>query len=209
MRRRLIHGTFAAILALAAAGPAWAGAYEEGLSAYERGDFATAVELWRPLAHRGDAEAEAGMGLLFSTGEGVAQDYKEAARWLRSAADKGDVNGLRTLGHLYRLGQGVDKDDAKAANYYGLAAQQGDPEAQNSLGLMFAQGLGVPRNFVEAYTWFALAAAGHSPENAAAIASAEQNREKAAGELTPAQLAEARKRVKEWRPRDWATLNAR
>ena len=32
--------------------PAWAG-WDEGLAAYQRGDYATAIREWRPLAERG------------------------------------------------------------------------------------------------------------------------------------------------------------
>ena len=35
---------------------AWAG-FDEGMAAYERGDFATALEQWQPLANQGDAGA--------------------------------------------------------------------------------------------------------------------------------------------------------
>jgi TPR repeat protein len=197
----------AAVAATPAA--ALSGPFEEGVSAYRRGDVATALELWRPLAFAGDPRAEAAMGNLFATGEGVPQDYEEAAKWLRAAADDGNVDGLRSLGHMYRLGQGVEKDEERAANLYGYAAWQGDPEAQNSLGLMFAQGIGVKRDFLEAYTWFALAAR-HYPKSAAeAIAAAEQFRDKAARELTPAQLAEARRRVEAWRPKSWDALGGR
>ena len=37
--------------------PARAG-IDEGLAAYERGDYATALQEWAPLANQGDAEAQ-------------------------------------------------------------------------------------------------------------------------------------------------------
>src|SRR5438874_281250 len=66
-----------------------AGPLEDGLAAYRRDDFATAMRLLRPLADQGDAVAQARLGLLYQLGEGVPQDYAEAVKWYRLAADQG------------------------------------------------------------------------------------------------------------------------
>jgi TPR repeat protein len=63
------------------AGAAAAGPYEDGLAAAKRGDHATALILWRPLAQQGDAQAQSGLGTMYANGVGVAQDYAEAAKW--------------------------------------------------------------------------------------------------------------------------------
>jgi hypothetical protein len=46
------------LLARAAVRPAFAGPYEDGLATHKRGDYATALLLWRPLADQGDADAQ-------------------------------------------------------------------------------------------------------------------------------------------------------
>ncbi len=60
--------------------PAWAG-WDEGVAAYERGDYATAIREWRPLADQGDAVAQNNIGLMYDNGRGVPQDYGEAVQW--------------------------------------------------------------------------------------------------------------------------------
>ncbi len=65
--------------------PAWADFYE-GLAAYQRGDYATALREWRPLAEEGDAYAQHNLGITYSNGQGVPQDYAEAHMWFNLAA---------------------------------------------------------------------------------------------------------------------------
>ncbi|MBM3522441.1 MAG: SEL1-like repeat protein, partial [Alphaproteobacteria bacterium] len=80
------------LLALAAAAaPATAGPFEDGLEAASRGDYAEALKLWRPLAEQGNAYAQYNLGVMYDNGWGVAQDYAEAERWYRLAADQGNA----------------------------------------------------------------------------------------------------------------------
>jgi len=66
--------------------------FEEGVAAANRGDYATALRLWQPLAYQGDASAQSNLGLMYATGQGVPQDYAEAVRWYRRAADQGHAS---------------------------------------------------------------------------------------------------------------------
>ena len=52
--------------------------FRDGLAAYERGDYQTALREWRPLAEQGDAQAQYNLGLMYYHGTGVSQDYAEA-----------------------------------------------------------------------------------------------------------------------------------
>ena len=67
--------------------PAWAG-FDEGEAAYQRGDYATALREWRPLAEQGYAEAQFFLGVMYSEGEGVPQDYSKAHMWFNLAASR-------------------------------------------------------------------------------------------------------------------------
>ena len=69
-----------------AAGPAVAGPFEDGEAAFSKGDYATALRLWQPLAQQGDARAQNGLGALYQRGLGVPQDLAEAMRWYQKAA---------------------------------------------------------------------------------------------------------------------------
>ncbi len=145
-------------LLMSSAVPAIAGPLEDGFTAYEKGDYATALRLWRPLAEQGNAEAQVGLGLLYLNGWGVPRDYAAAVAW-------------------YRKG-----------------AEQGAAKAQNNLGLLYTHGVGVPRDFVQAHMWFTLSAAQGN-------ADATKNRANAAAKMTPAQIAEAQKLAREWKPK--------
>ena len=65
------------------AAPVWAG-FEEGTAAYERGDYATTLNEWRPLAEQGDPTAQHHLGWLYIIGHGVPRDYrKQSAGYAR------------------------------------------------------------------------------------------------------------------------------
>ena len=96
--------------------PAWAG-FDEGVAAFKRGDYATALREFRPLAERGDATAQFNLGIMYDTGLGVPQDYAEAARWYRKAADQGNATAQFNLGFMYSNGRGVPQDYAKAVKW--------------------------------------------------------------------------------------------
>src|ERR1035441_245185 len=73
------------------------------------------------------------------------------------------------------------------------AAERGYGGAQNNLAIAYALGQGVPKDLVEASKWFALGAA-HGDNQRAELRDAIQKK------VAPAQIAEAEKRVKEFRP---------
>jgi hypothetical protein len=68
-------------------GPVGAG-FNEGWAAYERSDYATALEELLPPANEGNAWAQFYLGTMYGSGNGVPQDYSKAAKWLRLAAFK-------------------------------------------------------------------------------------------------------------------------
>ena len=87
---------------------------------------ATRFVACRVAAEAGYADAQYSLGYMYSTGEGVPQDYAEAAVWYRRAAEQGDTSAQVNLGYMYDMGQGVAQDYAEAAVWYRRAAEQGD-----------------------------------------------------------------------------------
>jgi TPR repeat protein len=77
--------------------------------------------------------------------------------------------------------------------WYRKSAEQGVPIGQLALGAMYADGKGVPQDYVLAHMWFNLAAASGN-ENAV------KGRDMVAAKMTPAQIAEAQKLAREWKP---------
>ena len=63
--------------------------YRKGAEAYERGDYAAALQEWRPLAEAGDADSQYMLGRLYATGRGLLQDYVQAHLWFNLAAVRG------------------------------------------------------------------------------------------------------------------------
>jgi hypothetical protein len=145
------------ILCASLALPAQAG-YEEGLAAFLRGDYATALKEWRPLANAGNPFAQAALGVMYSNGHGVPLDHKEAVKWSRLAAEQGNTDAQHNLGLMYYVGKGVPRDHREAAKWFRLAAEKGDAIAQYNLGVMYANGHGVPQDHREAVKWYRLAA---------------------------------------------------
>jgi uncharacterized protein len=74
--RRIAKAAFVAVvLSVSISAPVAAGPFEDGVAAYSRGDYATALRLWRPLADQGVADAQFNLGLMYEDSEGVPQDY--------------------------------------------------------------------------------------------------------------------------------------
>jgi TPR repeat protein len=95
-------------------GGAAAGPFEDGAAAYGRGDYATALRLWRPLAEQGNARAQFSLGLMYNEGKGVPQNYAEAVKWYRLAAEQDIASAQHNLGIKYATGEGVPQDYAEA-----------------------------------------------------------------------------------------------
>ena len=108
----------------------------------------------RARAEQGDADAQYTLALRYDYGEGVPQDYAEAARWYRLAAEQGDADAQNNLGVMYDAGEGVPEDNAEAVRWYRMAAEQGDASAQYNLGVMYDSGEGVPEDDEAAVRWY-------------------------------------------------------
>ena len=85
------------------------------------------------------------------------------------------------------------QDYAEATNWYRLAANQGHPKAQFNLATMYDNGRGVARDDVLAHMWLSLSVAQGNQEAA-------KNRDILARRMTPAQLVQAQKLAREWKP---------
>ena len=79
--------------------------YYKGARAFEALDYAEALRRWRPLAEKGDAPAQTGLGIMYEHGKGVQQDFVEAASWYRKAADQHYAEAQHYLGLMYLNGR--------------------------------------------------------------------------------------------------------
>ena len=99
--KRILTALFLSISLLTLIGvSASAQNFQKGKAAYDRDDYAAALKEWRPLAERGDSEAQFNLGVIYDNGEGVPQDYAEAVKWYRKAAEQGDAAAQSNLGFM-------------------------------------------------------------------------------------------------------------
>ena len=127
-----------AVLLMVAAAPAGAQNFRAGYNAYLRGDFATALKEWEPLAQQGYAQAQTNLGTMYSHAKGVSRNYPLAAFWYRKAAAQGSKRSMYNLGVAYEFGRGVEQNDTIALNWYRQAALQNLVEAMNAMAWLFA-----------------------------------------------------------------------
>jgi hypothetical protein len=197
---RMRHGIRSLLVALVIAAmlgtPAAAGPLEDANAAYQAKAYAKAAELVRPLAEKGDADAQYFLGTLYIEGTGVEQNDATAFLWFQRSANQGNAAAQYNLGASYATGAGVGKSDVEAAKWFRRAADQGMPFAQLNLGLLYAAGNGVPQDSVEAFKWLELAFAGLPPggprmDVARAMTDVSAN-------MTRDQLIEAKQRQRAW-----------
>ena len=79
--KAILRSGLLALAIMALAVPANAGPFEDGLAAYQRGHYATALKFWQPLAEQGDARAQKSLSIIYAEGSGVSKDDSEAAKW--------------------------------------------------------------------------------------------------------------------------------
>ncbi len=164
--------------------------YAEGKQV--RGDFAEAAKWYRKAAEKGFAKAQYNLGVLYEIGQKVPRDDVEAAKWYQKAADQGLADAQYNIAGMYALGRGVPRNPKETFRYYNLAAEQGDALSRYNLAERYERAKDVDQDLVEAYKWHSLAADVGFKDGAA-------GRKNLEGKLNSQQLAEARKRVEEYR----------
>jgi hypothetical protein len=96
--------------------------FAAGAAAYDKGDYATALKEWEPLARAGGSAAQFNLGLLYYDGRGVPQDFAQAAEWFEKAANQGYTKAQHNLGAMYAVGKGVKRDYVQAYKWLSLCA---------------------------------------------------------------------------------------
>jgi TPR repeat protein len=96
-------------------------------------------------------------------------------------------------GNQYANGKGVPQDYSEAMIWFQRAAEQGHRVAKLYLGVMYAEGRGVPQDYVRAHMWFSLSAAQGEQSAVKTLEMAERR-------MTRAQISEAQKLARDWKP---------
>jgi TPR repeat protein len=129
MRALILRGLILSVLALGLTMTVGRGALasplEDAIAAYDRHEYASALQLMRPLAEQGNAQAQNGLGAMYYHGYGVAQDFKEVVKWYRLAAAQGNLDAQLNLGSMYYEGEGVAEDLAHSHMWLSIVAERG------------------------------------------------------------------------------------
>lgn len=138
-----------AILSALASAPLCAQTVKAGIDAWQRADYGTATAIWRPLAERGDPDAEFNLGQAYRLGRGVPINLGLAKSWFEKAADAGHLDAETTLGLLlFQNGQQAD-----GIRWLRRAADQGEPRALLVYGTALYNGDGVTRDRLLGYAF--------------------------------------------------------
>jgi TPR repeat protein len=203
MNRTCKAAVAALMLAVGLAGSVAAGPYEDGVAAYKKGDYATAVRLilvswFRKPAERGGARPPFVM----------PKTDEEALAYFEREAEQGDPLSQYLLGFWYLKGDGVPQNYGEAMRWFRKAANadRSDYQSQFNIGELYLKGNGVPQDYVQAHMWFNLAAASSSlkpqwPSSHEVHDDAVHERDLVASKMTPAQIGEAQKLAREWKPK--------
>ena len=152
MRFRLLIAVF---LLSCGADAANAQSVKAGIEAWQRGDYAGADSIWRPLAEAGDPDAAFNLGQAYRLGRGVPTNLGAAQTWFERAARKGHVDAQATLGlMLFQNG-----NQTGGLRWLKEAAEQGEPRSLLVYGTALFNGDGVPRDPVLGYAYVSRAAA--------------------------------------------------
>ncbi|WP_323660234.1 tetratricopeptide repeat protein [Aliarcobacter butzleri] len=100
--------------------------FDEGVEAFEKGDYKTALQIFEELSYKNNAKAKYNLGVMYENGYGVKQDYLKAKEWYEKAAAQNYASAQYNIGILYYNGYGVKQNYKKAKEWYEKAADQGD-----------------------------------------------------------------------------------
>jgi TPR repeat protein len=97
MRRPILIGGLMVAAQILGIPGALASPWEDGMAAYNRGDYVPAIRLFRPLAEKGNPKAQSVLGVMYRRGQGVARNSAHAFVWFSLAAARGDAKAKAKL----------------------------------------------------------------------------------------------------------------
>jgi TPR repeat protein len=144
------------IAALAAVpAPAQQAGVKAGIDAWQKGEYQAAIEIWRPLAEKGDADAAFNLGQAYRLGRGVVINLGAAQTWLERAAKADHLDAQTTLGLLlFQNGNRIG-----GLRWLKIAAERGEPRGMLVYGTALYNGDAVARDPVTAYAYVSRSAA--------------------------------------------------
>lgn len=103
---------------------------------YQRTDDAAAqfeaLRWLRESAAAGHPPSQTELGLRYLSGEGVVQDFEQAADWFRRAAEQGSPEAMYGLGNMGRFGRAPEVDLVEAYAWLNVASARGERRAADA-----------------------------------------------------------------------------
>ena len=130
---------------------------QRAAAAYKGGDYDTALQIFIPLAEKGDMIAQFNLAKMYRKGRGVPKDYKTAVKWFTLSAEQGNAKAQYHLGVAHSFGLGVVPDYKIALKWFNRSAEQGNTFSQYHLSRLFYLRNGVKEDKVYAHMWANLA----------------------------------------------------
>jgi TPR repeat protein len=127
---------------------------EDGVVAFKKGDYVTAVELLSPLAEAGEPVAQDLLGIAYAYGYGVPMDSRHAQQLLQAAHGSDAKDSFFHIAERFEEGDRVTKDERQAVSWYAIAAEHGHRKAQDVLADAYREGrFGLEVNIEKAEYW--------------------------------------------------------
>jgi len=121
----------------------WSKAAEQGVGwVQKRLDKLLEVQKVLAQAEQGDALSQYKLGLRYSDGEGIPQDFEQGAYWVNQAAEQGNADAQYQLWIWLYDGIGIAVDRAKGFCWLAKAAEQGHAEAQSDIRIFAKEDTG-------------------------------------------------------------------
>ena len=168
--------------------------YNLGLMCQKVGNFPEAAKHYTKAARTQYPQAQASLGYLHETGQGVPRDLAQSRDWTETAAEAGNVKAMHDLAVFYANGEGGPLNYAGAVQWFRSAAEYGLVDSQFNLGVLYEEGMGVTANQGEALYWYAVAERMGDPGAGAKVA-------ELSGSLDPMVAQEALARAGAYQPK--------
>lgn len=130
--------------------------FDDGVAAFEKGNYELAWDELYPRALEGDARAEYFVGNMYHLGLGVAKNLTEASKWYRRSANQNYPSAQNNLGYMYVNGEGVKQDIAEAIRLFQRAADNGVYNSMYSLAWIYNGGYGVHKDLIKSLKWLTI-----------------------------------------------------
>jgi uncharacterized protein len=125
-------------------------------AAYDEEEYQDAFDIWKPLADKGNMQAQMELAHAFEHCNCVAKGDDLAVDYYYMAGKKGNLAAIRQIGYIFRYKK---RDKAEAAKFYKTAADLGDAESQIELGDLYRDGLGGAATLAQMPKYYLMAAA--------------------------------------------------